>query len=139
MKIAENEPNKNQGISTKEEVAERLQKIIDLFEKGNRRQFAFSTGTSDGANVYFLPGGKGRKGYPGFEFLAKVIKAYPSLNAEWLLTGKGEMLKKGELSIDIKKELESRITTLETESKDWRNRFDECSQQNKKLIDKFLQ
>ncbi|MDD3299226.1 MAG: helix-turn-helix transcriptional regulator [Bacteroidales bacterium] len=30
---------------------------------------------------------------PGFDFIYKLIKSYPLLNAEWLITGKGNMYK----------------------------------------------
>jgi transcriptional regulator with XRE-family HTH domain len=30
---------------------------------------------------------------PGFEFLRKFLDAYPEVNAEWFITGRGEMLK----------------------------------------------
>ncbi|MDD2289457.1 MAG: helix-turn-helix transcriptional regulator [Bacteroidales bacterium] len=30
---------------------------------------------------------------PGFDFIEKMLIAYPSLNAEWLITGKGRMYK----------------------------------------------
>ncbi|HPV88353.1 MAG TPA: helix-turn-helix transcriptional regulator [Bacteroidales bacterium] len=30
---------------------------------------------------------------PGFDFIEKMLLAYPSLNAEWLITGKGKMYK----------------------------------------------
>lgn len=30
---------------------------------------------------------------PGFEFIQKLLQKFPSLNAEWLITGKGKMYK----------------------------------------------
>lgn len=33
-----------------------------------------------------------RRNKPSFEVLSKIIEAFPTVNAEWLLTGKGEMI-----------------------------------------------
>lgn len=31
---------------------------------------------------------------PGFEYLQAILKAYPKVNARWLITGEGKMLGK---------------------------------------------
>lgn len=33
-----------------------------------------------------------RRNKPSFEILSKVIEAFPTISAEWLLTGRGEMI-----------------------------------------------
>ena len=40
------------------------------------------------ANVSHILSGRNR---PGYDFFASLIRNYPSLNIEWLLTGKGKM------------------------------------------------
>lgn len=41
-----------------------------------------------------------RRNKPSYEVLAKIIQTFPWLNAEWLLTGNGEMVKSESLSAD---------------------------------------
>ena len=31
---------------------------------------------------------------PGFDFISKILKAFPGVNASWLITGEGEMYEK---------------------------------------------
>ena len=38
---------------------------------------------------------------PGFDFIQKILINYPSLNAEWLITGKGNMLKRENIQGDL--------------------------------------
>ncbi len=42
------------------------------------------------ANVSHILSGRNR---PGYDFFASLIRNYPSLNIEWLITGKGRMYK----------------------------------------------
>jgi hypothetical protein len=46
----------------------------------------------------------------------QIIKAFPTINAEWILTGKGQMYRDG-LDNDIAEELESALILLEDEHK----------------------
>lgn len=44
---------------------------------------------------------------PGFDFIQKMLLKFPSINAEWLITGKGKMYKEQPTPLpDIKKEIE---------------------------------
>ncbi len=59
-------------------------------------QFADEIGVQRSSISHILSG----RNHPGYEFIQKVLKKYPSVNAEWLLLGKGQMYKEaGEQSL----------------------------------------
>lgn len=71
-----------------EDFFDRLDKFMNM--KGlNDNQITVQAGLSQGAI------GKQRKKGRGLsvDSIAKILYAYPMLNADWLLTGRGEMLK----------------------------------------------
>lgn len=68
-------------------IVERIRKIID-YKKISTRQFCIEVGVANG----FLDKVKD----VGSEKLLKILNTYPELSPEWLLTGKGDMLKKNE-------------------------------------------
>ena len=71
-------------------VYQRLNFIVDSFEKGNQADFARRIGVRSGVVGDMF--GK-RRNKPSFDVLSKIVSAYPQLRVEWLLTGEGEMLK----------------------------------------------
>ena len=64
--------------------------MIKKFCKGNDSAFARAIGVTPSVvgNITGV-----RAGSPSFEVLQKIINAFEYINIEWLLTGKGEMLK----------------------------------------------
>ena len=76
-----------------EPIHQRLNFLIDQLEGGVQRRFALRIGVASGAIGDIL--GQ-RKSKPGFEFIGKILTAYPQLRARWLLLGEGEMLKSTE-------------------------------------------
>lgn len=68
----------------------RFQQIIDNLYAGNKRAFAIAMGVS--ATVVENVVGK-RQGNPSFDVTKKLLLAIDTINPEWLLTGKGEMIK----------------------------------------------
>ena len=72
-------------------VSYRLTQIIEHFADGNEKRFAESIGVKPAVINNYTKGKQQSK--PGFEVLHKIIEAYPEVNIEWLLNGKGEMLK----------------------------------------------
>ena len=72
-------------------IVDRLRKIVD-YNGISARQFCIKVGIANG----FFDKVKD----VGSEKLLKVLKAFPDINAEWLLTGQGEMLKKNVLQGD---------------------------------------
>jgi ectoine hydroxylase-related dioxygenase (phytanoyl-CoA dioxygenase family) len=64
------------------------ERIIQFVEYKNisKNKFYRETGLSNG----FLD----KNNHPGADKLEQIIYAYPEINPEWLITGRGEMLKK---------------------------------------------
>jgi hypothetical protein len=73
-------------------VYQRLNFIVDTFEKGNQADFARRIGVRSGVVGDMF--GK-RRNKPSFDVLGKIASAYPQLRVEWLLTGEGDRLKRG--------------------------------------------
>jgi hypothetical protein len=73
----------------KDSVNQRLNFIVDSFEKGIKSAFATKIGISV-QGVHDLL--SGRKGYPSFKVLSSILESYPMLNANWLIMGRGPML-----------------------------------------------
>ena len=68
----------------------RLEQFLKA-ENISQSQFADSIGVAR-ASVSHILAGRNR---PGFDFLLNMAKAYPTLNLEWLITGKGRMYSAG--------------------------------------------
>lgn len=73
-------------------VNQRLNLIVDTFEKGIKSAFAAKIGIS-AQGVHDLL--SGRKGSPSFKVLSSILENYPVLNANWLVMGRGPMLQQG--------------------------------------------
>ena len=56
-------------------------------ENVTQTQFADTLGVARGSVSHILSG----RNKPGYDFLESLLLHYPSLNMEWLLTGKGRM------------------------------------------------
>lgn len=74
----------------------RLEQFLKA-ENISQSQFADSIGVAR-ASVSHILSGRNR---PGFDFLLNMSKAYPALNLEWLITGKGRMYGGGKPSTSI--------------------------------------
>ncbi len=66
----------------------RLQSIIDHYRLTPSR-FADQIGVQRSAVSHILSG----RNNPGLDFLAKILEQYTEVSGDWLITGKGEMLK----------------------------------------------
>lgn len=81
-------------ISTLQEKMENIstikERILTFIEKRGvkKADFYLNTGVSD-SNFK----GKNKNSQPGGDVLVKILTFYPELNGDWLLTGKGDMLK----------------------------------------------
>jgi len=71
-------------------INERVQRIIDELYSGNKRAFSNAVGISPNVTENIV--GK-RKGNPSFDVTNKIVYSLENVNAEWLLTGRGDMLK----------------------------------------------
>ena len=66
----------------------RLQQFLNA-ENISQAQFADSIGVARASISHILAG----RNKPGFDFIERMASRYPSLNLEWLITGKGKMYK----------------------------------------------
>lgn len=64
----------------------RLQQFLAA-ENISQAQFAETIGVARASVSHILSG----RNKPGFDFLESMVRHYPSLNFEWLLTGQGKM------------------------------------------------
>jgi hypothetical protein len=77
---------------TEDPIHQRLEKLINELEDGNKSAFARNVGVQSGVIGDLL--GK-RKNKPGYELLNKIASAYPQVNTSWLLRGIEPMLLSG--------------------------------------------
>jgi hypothetical protein len=67
---------------------DRLIAILKHF-RINASQFADEIGVQRASVSHVLS----ERNKPGFDFIQKILATYPSISAEWLITGQGDMLK----------------------------------------------
>ena len=67
---------------------EQIQEILRR-EDLSSSQFADKIGVQRSSVSHVLSG----RNKPGFDFIHKILDAFPGINAEWLITGYGEMYK----------------------------------------------
>lgn len=65
-----------------------LQALMDRFEV-NAAQFAEKIGVQRSSISHFLSG----RNNPSLDVIRKILMAYPQIDAEWLLSGEGDMIK----------------------------------------------
>lgn len=73
----------------------RLQQFLAA-ENLTQAQFADSIDVAKASISHILSG----RNKPGFDFIENTAKRYPSLNLEWLITGKGKMYKQDTVLFD---------------------------------------
>jgi hypothetical protein len=71
-------------------INQRFEKLIDEFFGGNKSEFSRAIGVGPSVIGNMLGG---RKGNPSFEVVQRVIDTIVSISPDWLLTGKGNMLR----------------------------------------------
>jgi hypothetical protein len=71
-------------------VNDRLNLLVDTFENGKKARFARAIGLSAQGAQSMLTG---RQSEPGYQVLVQILNAYPQVSMEWLIFGRGEMLK----------------------------------------------
>ncbi len=91
---------------------ERIKSILDL-EQISPAKFADIIGVQRSSMSHILSG----RNNPGFDFIHNLLIRFPHINADWLLTGRGKMIKENQgilnfdqsadnkLDIDIKSDL----------------------------------
>ena len=75
---------------------EQIQEILTK-ERLSSSQFADRIGVQRSSVSHVLSG----RNKPGFDFIQKILVAFPEINGDWLITGLGEMYKKKSPSGDL--------------------------------------
>lgn len=70
-------------------INQRIKYLIDTLEKGVVSRFATKLGISHTTIASILPG-SARESKPGFDVIEKILLAYPTISADWLVRGEGE-------------------------------------------------
>jgi hypothetical protein len=72
-------------------INERIKILIDTLEDGVASKFANKIGVARTTISSMIPKGRGdNPSKPSFDILEKIVAAYPSVSAAWLLGGEGE-------------------------------------------------
>lgn len=118
------------------DIIERIQEIIN-YEGLNVSSFAKKIGVVDQSIRGIVVQ---RRNKPGYEIISKIIQTFDWINAEWLITGKGEMIKSvsnnqtapmpslAEL-VQYLREKDSKIEQLIEEKTELKIRFDFATKQ----------
>lgn len=103
------------------EINQRISAIIDLMEKGKQNAFASKTGIP----TTTLSGIVGvRQSDPSSKILNCILKGYPDVSPEWLLTGRGNNLRS----------LSGNEAILSEQPADWSN-CPICKEKEKRIED----
>jgi transcriptional regulator with XRE-family HTH domain len=71
-------------------INQRINFLVEHFEKGRKAAFARTAGISPQGLQELLTG---RQGDPSFKVLTKILEGYPQVQTDWLVLGRGQMLK----------------------------------------------
>ena len=91
---------------------ERLNSILKHF-KINASQFADEIGVQRASVSHVLS----ERNKPGFDFIQRILDTYPSISADWLITGKGEMLKSKNVEQYLFSEMEDKEEAVNDDKK----------------------
>lgn len=92
---------------------DRLLKFLTR-EKLSSARFAEIIGVQPSSISHIISG----RNKPGFDFIQKILINYPSLSAEWLITGQGNMLKSDNIQGELFNSEYSGNTELSVEKQD---------------------
>jgi methionine synthase II (cobalamin-independent) len=107
-------------------IIERLEEYITS-KNISIRQFEMNIGTSNGVIHTAI---KNRKDIRS-SWISKIIEKYPDLNAEWLITGKGSMLRKKDRSTDNREDYLNQFAfNLKQDIEDLKNRIEKLENLN---------
>jgi hypothetical protein len=77
-------------IESQQSINQRINFLIDHFERGNKSAFGRRVDMRSGV-VGDLVGGRLNK--PSYEAIVKILSAYPSISTDWLILGRGPMIR----------------------------------------------
>lgn len=75
-------------------MTDRLLQFIKA-ENLTQSEFAERIGVAGSSISHILSG----RNKPGFDFIERMVRSFPALNVEWLITGRGRMYKNVEMSV----------------------------------------
>jgi hypothetical protein len=84
-------------------VGNRIEQIIKELFNENIRQFSLKVGIPSGQVANYIGG---RTSLPRIDVIEKIILSIDNINSDWLVTGRGEMLKKEQNQEQFKGEIE---------------------------------
>ncbi len=84
-------------------VGNRIEQIIKELFNENVRQFSLKVGIPSGQVSNYIGG---RSSLPRIDVIEKIILSIDSINSDWLITGRGEMLKREQNQEQIKGDIE---------------------------------
>jgi hypothetical protein len=87
-------------IANMDELNKRVYEVMERF-CGSKSIFATELGVGLPVITHISSG----RNKPGVDILQKILHTYPSVNATWLMIGKGEMIKTVKPSLDIDNEI----------------------------------
>lgn len=77
-------------MNEKSNINERILYLIDFKASSNKKKFSEMIGYAPQVISNIV---SGRKTKPSFEVIHKILSSFVDISADWLLTGKGEMLR----------------------------------------------
>jgi predicted ribosome quality control (RQC) complex YloA/Tae2 family protein len=119
-------------FSIMENIFSRLRKVIN-YKGVSNNEFGRSIGCSSAQITQMLTHEKNF----GIDKMLKILSTYPEVNSDWLLTGRGEMLRETKCTKSEKTEPPTIPQTVNTESKDSNNKV--SMQEPSYIIDKLFQ
>jgi predicted transcriptional regulator len=85
-------------------INERILEVMQAF-KLNKNQFAKKLGVH-ATVVHNIVDENGRRNQPSFKFISKLISSFEDINGDWLLTGRGNILRFKEDTLNPLQEIE---------------------------------
>lgn len=108
-------------------IRERLLQFIETQSLSNRR-FCEIIGVN---HTFFIQ--KHLKSSLGSDVLSNILYNYPEINVDWLLSGKGEMIKKDTLNKEINEKINTFVKETNPEYQNFREKYYELLEENRLL------
>lgn len=84
-------------------IGERIEQIIKVLFHGNVRQFSLKIGIPSGQIANYI---RGRSSIPRVDVIEKIVLSIDDINVDWLITGRGNMLKSEQKKEQAQSEIE---------------------------------
>lgn len=111
-------------------------RVVQLIESTSSSKAAFSAAT--GISTVILSHISSGRNKVSLTAVEQILKAFPNVNADWLVLGNGSMLKDG-ISNSVSSQLEEEISLLETEIIHFQKSAQRKIEMIKKTIDDLSQ